>query len=174
MRSGVHGVEMLFVTMGTGCTHVSRTSAEDYDVCVGTWGDGRIGTFRGSRSTSNQRYGGQVITADGPVDIGNDDGGYEGCPEGLLGAALGMFKGGPPPVSAAETLEIYCFMTAAEESKARAGAAVSLAETAELAMEEAQAIVEENWHTPSMMKSAAEVGWTGANAPIVRELWGGV
>ena len=45
---------------------------------------------------------------------------------------------------------------------------------AELAMEEAQAIVEENWHTPSMMKSAAEVGWTGANAPIVRELWGGV
>ena len=35
-------------------------------------------------------------------------------------------------------------------------------------MEEAQAIVEENWHTPSMMKSAAEVGWTGANAPIVR------
>ena len=58
MRSGVHGVEMLFVTMGTGCTHVSRTSAEDYDVCVGTWGDGRIGTFRGSRSRSNQRYGG--------------------------------------------------------------------------------------------------------------------
>ena len=63
VRSGVHGVEMLFVTMGTGCTHVSRTSAEDYDVCVGTWGDGRIGTFRGSRS-SNQRYGGQVSRHD--------------------------------------------------------------------------------------------------------------
>lgn len=40
---GVHGIEMLYTCLGTGCQAVSRTCFEDVDVCVGTWHDGRIG-----------------------------------------------------------------------------------------------------------------------------------
>ena len=40
---GVHGIEMLYTCLGTGCRAVSRTCSEDVDVCVGTWDDGRVG-----------------------------------------------------------------------------------------------------------------------------------
>ena len=46
---GVHGVEMLFTVMGTGCQTVQRAQTEDYELVVGVWKDGRIGTFRGLR-----------------------------------------------------------------------------------------------------------------------------
>eukprot|EP01043_Picozoa_sp_COSAG02_P014949 COSAG02_NODE_624_length_19387_cov_90.736002_18_plen_64_part_00 len=39
--------------------------------------------------------------------IANADGGYDGCPEGLLAAALKFFQSGQPPVDSGETLEIY-------------------------------------------------------------------
>ena len=38
------------------------------------------------------------------------------------------FKGGPVPVPAAETLEIFAFMEAAHESKRQKGAAIQVAE----------------------------------------------
>ena len=37
---GIHGVEILFTIMGTGCRQVTRTSTADADVVVGTWKDG--------------------------------------------------------------------------------------------------------------------------------------
>jgi len=47
---GIHGVETLFTAMGTGCKTVVRIKTADTDVAVGTWQDGRIGSFRGLRS----------------------------------------------------------------------------------------------------------------------------
>src|SRR4030095_14804194 len=47
---GVHGVELLSAIMGTRCQSVSRTQTKDTEVVVGTWKDGRIGTFRGIRA----------------------------------------------------------------------------------------------------------------------------
>jgi hypothetical protein len=50
---------------------------------------------------------------------------------GYKGIAIEMakfFKGGPAPVSAAETLEIFAFMEAAHESKRLKGAAVRVAD----------------------------------------------
>lgn len=44
-----------------------------------------------------------------------------------------FFKTGLPPVSPAETLEIYAFMEAADESLRRGGASVRLAEGMERA-----------------------------------------
>lgn len=72
---GIHGVEMLYACLGSGCKTVSRTAAEDVDVCVGTWNDGRVGIFRGSRSSSS--YDGTVFFAGqiAPAAIGNSDGG---------------------------------------------------------------------------------------------------
>ena len=46
--------------------------------------------------------------------------------EGLAIELAKFFKGGDPPVSPAETLEIFALMQAAEESKARGGAVVQL------------------------------------------------
>ena len=73
---GVHGVEMLYTCLGCGCKTVQRTAAEDVDVCVGTWNDGRVGIYRGSRTSSN--YGGTVFfDGKAPATIGNSDGGCE-------------------------------------------------------------------------------------------------
>ena len=82
---GVHGVEMMFACLGSGCKTVSRTAAEDVDVCVGTWQDGRVGLFRGSRTSSS--YGGTVFYAGrkAPAAIGNSDGGCKQIVAGNVG-----------------------------------------------------------------------------------------
>ncbi|GAB2779117.1 Gfo/Idh/MocA family oxidoreductase [Rhabdobacter roseus] len=117
---GVHGVEMLFAAMGTGCREVVRVHTEGTDVVVGTWADGRVGTFRGTRTGKNG-YGGTVYTEGGAVVLG-PYGGYEP----LLREIIGYFETGVSPVAATETLEIFAFMEAADESKRRGGKTVSI------------------------------------------------
>ena len=69
---GIHGCEMLFTAMGPGCATVSRTQTEDTDVCVGTWGDGRVGTFRGMRNKA--AYGGYAYGEDEIGELGGSPG----------------------------------------------------------------------------------------------------
>ena len=57
---GIHGIEILFALMGTGCESVTRVHTEGTDVVVGKWKDGRIGTFRGLR-VGKHDYGGTVF-----------------------------------------------------------------------------------------------------------------
>ncbi|MDD3907022.1 MAG: Gfo/Idh/MocA family oxidoreductase, partial [Bacteroidales bacterium] len=54
---GIHGVEILYTVMGTGCVSVNRMTSKDADVVVGLWSDGRIGTFRGLQK-GDPIYGG--------------------------------------------------------------------------------------------------------------------
>lgn len=117
---GVHGAEMLFTVMGTGCKSVSRVHTDDTDVVVGVWEDGRIGTFRGTRS-GKSGYGGFAFGENGNSEIGP----YEGY-EPLLKEIIAFFETGTPPVSPEETLEIVRFLEAAEESKRQNGAAVNM------------------------------------------------
>jgi predicted dehydrogenase len=117
---GVHGVETLYTVMGTGCKSVKRTHTDQTDVVVGTWADGRIGTFRGTRSGKHE-YGGTVYTLNGNVTLG-PYGGYEP----LLKEIIQFFETGIPPVSPEETIEIFAFMEAADESKRRGGVEVAL------------------------------------------------
>jgi predicted dehydrogenase len=117
---GVHGVEPLFTIMGTGCHTVTRVHTEGSDVAVGVWKDGRIGTFRGIRQ-SRRGYGSTVFGSKGIVPGGGFDG-YEP----LIVEIIRFFKTGKPPVSAEETLEIFAFMEAADESKRQGGRPVSL------------------------------------------------
>lgn len=117
---GIHGVESLFTLMGTGCKEVFRVSTADTDMVTGTWSDGRIGTFRGTRS-GKSGYGGTVFAEKGIAPIGD----YEGY-NPLLVRIIDFFKTGIVPVSATETLEICAFMEAADESKKRGGAPVSI------------------------------------------------
>lgn len=120
---GIHGVEMLFTVMGTGCVSVNRISAEGTDVVTGLWDDGRIGTFRGIR-TGKGIYGGSAFTENGVVDAGT----YEGY-EVLLTEILKFFRTGIAPVSEEETLEIFTFMEASNESKREGGRIILLEDT---------------------------------------------
>ncbi len=119
---GIHGVEILYTVMGPGCETVTRQSTADSDVVVGKWRDGRIGTFRGMRSGKHE-YGGTAFGSDGNLVLGN----YEGY-EPLAVKIAEFFKSGKSPVADQETLEIYAFMEAADESKRRGGASVALSE----------------------------------------------
>lgn len=124
---GVHGVETLFTVMGTGCESVVRVHTENTDIVVGNWQDGRVGTFRGTR-TGKHDYGGTVFTTNGNVALGP----YPGY-EPLLIEIITYFQTGKTPVSPEETLEIFAFMEAADESKRRNGAPVTLASVMEKA-----------------------------------------
>lgn len=124
---GVHGVEILFTAMGTGCQSVVRVSTPDTDIVVGTWADSRVGTFRGTR-TGKHEYGGTVYTKNGTVILGP----YAGY-NPLLKDIIRFFETGEPPVRPEETLEIFAFMEAADESKRRGGASVSLESVLKLA-----------------------------------------
>ncbi|GAB3897166.1 Gfo/Idh/MocA family oxidoreductase [Larkinella knui] len=118
---GVHGVETLFTAMGPGCQSVIRVNTPDTDIVIGTWSDGRVGTFRGTR-TGKHEYGGTVYTKNGNVTLG-PYGGYNP----LLKDIIHFFETGETPVKPEETLEIFAFMEAADESKRQGGAAVTLA-----------------------------------------------
>lgn len=119
---GVHGVEMLFTVMGGGCISVTRFKTSDTDIAVGVWGEDRLGTFRGIRR-GRAGFGG---TAYGTKKILALDS-YEGYGP-LITDVLEFFRMGIPPVDVNETLEIYAFMEAADESKRRGGTAVTLNE----------------------------------------------
>ena len=126
---GIHGVEILFAAMGTGCKQVTRIHHKDTDLVVGEWHDGRIGTFRGTR-TGKHDYGGTAYGEKGNLVLGP----FKGY-DNLLIQIINFFKSGKPPVTPEETLEIYAFMEAADESKRNNGKAVSLSTVVKKARE---------------------------------------
>lgn len=117
---GIHGVETLYTVMGTGCKQVVRVHTDGTDIITGTWADGRVGTVRGTR-TGKHDYGGTVFTQTGHIVLG-PYGGYEP----LLLDIIKYYETGKVPVTPEETIEIFAFMEAADESKRRGGAAVTL------------------------------------------------
>lgn len=133
---GVHGVESLFTLMGTGCVSVKRgTTPEGKIMVTGTWEGGRTGIYR-----EDKGYGGKAVGEKGeaqPLEPGKPAvGGYDGY-DPLLYAAIHFFRTGVAPVQPDETLEIYAFMEAADESKRRGGAEVTLKEVMDKARAEA-------------------------------------
>ncbi len=114
---GIHGVESLFTVMGTGCVSVKRgTTADGKIEVVGQWTDGRVGIFR-----EGQGYEGKATGDKGEGPVGSYDG-YDP----LLFEMIAFFRSGKPPVGELETLEIYAFMEAADESKRQNGASITL------------------------------------------------
>lgn len=119
---GIHGVEILYTVMGTGCETVVRSSSAGTDVIVGTWHDGRMGTFRGIRS-GKSGYGGTAFGSKGIKTLG-PYGGYRA----LVVEIVQFFRTGKVPVEADETIELYAFMEAADESKRQGGIPVKIAD----------------------------------------------
>lgn len=119
---GIHGVEILYTVMGTGCKELVRIHTPQTDIVAGTWADGRTGTFRGTR-TGKHEYGGTAYGEKGNQVLGP----FKGY-DNLLDQIIRFFKTGIAPVSAEETLEIYTFMEAADESRRNGGKPVQLAD----------------------------------------------
>jgi hypothetical protein len=117
---GIHGVEMLYALMGTGCKWVMRVHTADTDIVTGIWQGERIGVMRGMRSGKTD-YGGFVFGEKDNVTLG----GFESY-DALLQKIVDFFETGISPVSAEETTEIYAFMESADESKRQDGKPVSL------------------------------------------------
>lgn len=134
----IHGVETLYTIMGPGCVSVSRTSTETADVVAGVWKDDRVGTFRGirkgapkysatvfgSKGVSTAGIYGHGVPVKGVVPTNDKYMGYEATAIEIAK----FFKTGKPPVSADETIEMFAFLEAAEESKRMKGAPVKLAD----------------------------------------------
>ncbi len=131
----IHGVETLYSIMGPGCVSVTRASTDLADVVTGTWKDGRVGTYRGIRKGA-LKYSATVFGTKGVAPAGIY--GYAAPVKGVVppGRYMGyeataieiakFFKTKKPPVSAEETIELFAFMEAAEESKRQKGAPVKL------------------------------------------------
>lgn len=121
---GVHGVEILYTLMGTGCEAVRCISTDGVDLAIGTWSDGRIGTMRGVRDGVGN-FGASVVgenkfcqfTYNTEVPIYAQ----------LLNRIIPFFAGGPTPVPLDETVEIMAFIDAAWRSSQQDGAALALA-----------------------------------------------
>lgn len=117
---GVHGIEMLYTIMGTGCQSVTRTGTSDTDLVVGRWQDGRIGTFRGIRAGASEF--GAVVYENSQIVQVKWTGGYQP----LVDQIARFFVTRETPVAAEETLELFAFMEAAEESLRQGGIPVTL------------------------------------------------
>ena len=121
---GVHGCESLFTVMGTGCESVKRGTTTDGMIEVtGTWKGGRTGIFREGKG-----YSGTAKGEKGESEIGKFDG-YQP----LVAEVVKFFLSKSPPVSAEETIELFAFMEAADESKRRGGKEITIAEVMEKA-----------------------------------------
>jgi len=134
---GIHGVEILFTAMGTGCETVTQISTDGADLAVGKWQGGRIGSFRGIR-TGAAGYGLVVFGADS-IQI---DAKYEGY-NPLVTEIGRFFSGGQHPVANEETLEMMAFMQAAYRSKQVGGKSVELSEVWNAHMAEAEKLAAE-------------------------------
>jgi hypothetical protein len=85
----------------------------------GTWEGGRTGIFREGKG-----YSGVARNSKGEEAL---VGAYDGYAP-LVAEVIKFFKTKQPPVSAAETIELFAFMEAADESKRREGKTVTLNE----------------------------------------------
>ncbi|WP_034256825.1 Gfo/Idh/MocA family protein [Arenibacter latericius] len=121
---GIHAIEALFTLMGTGCKEVMRLDTPTSSVLTGVWGDGRIGVFTATPEGGKTSFGGVVHGSSGVAEKVKILDGYDP----LIIAIINFFKTGVVPVSSEETLEIFAFMAAADESKLRGGKPVSLEE----------------------------------------------
>src|SRR5207245_83421 len=118
---GIHPAEALFTVLGAGCESVVRTSTPDTDVVTGVWSGGRVGTLVGLRAGPLPHR----VTVFGTKKTAEQkSGGDDYAP--LVREIMKFFQTGVAPVSPDETLEIYAFMEAADESKRLGGQPVRI------------------------------------------------
>jgi hypothetical protein len=119
---GVHPAEALYTLMGTGCESVVRTATPDTDVITGLWRGGKTGTLVGLRTGATPH---KVIVF-GTKSVAEQKGSGNYAP--LVREVVKFFQTGVPPVAPEETIELFAFMEAADESKRQQGRPVAISE----------------------------------------------
>ncbi|MEM2612915.1 MAG: Gfo/Idh/MocA family oxidoreductase [Nitrososphaerota archaeon] len=109
---GIHGIEMLYAIMGTGCETVRCIHREGWDVVLGVWRDGRVGIFRGMRK-GPYSYGFTAFCERGIVSSSINT---QYIYRELLKRVIDMFRTREMPVAPEETIEIMAFIEAALKS----------------------------------------------------------
>jgi predicted dehydrogenase len=112
---GIHGTEMLFRVLGKDCVRVTATVQDQFEVVVGEWADGRIGTIRGTR-TGNWQYGATLHYTNRSVHCNSADS-KKPMAVTLLERMIEMFRTGRPDIEAEETLAIIRFIEAVNRSR---------------------------------------------------------
>ena len=114
---GIHGIEAIYTILGPGCRSVQRgTNVSGQIEVTGLWTDGRRGVFQ-----EDKNFHGRAKGEKGEAEAGTFDG-YGP----LLAEIMKFFQTGIAPVAPEETIEIFAFMEAADESKRQGGAPVDL------------------------------------------------
>jgi len=119
---GVHGVEMLYALMGTGCQSVRCVWEDAGEVVVGRWSDGRLGTVRGTRRGA-YAFGFTAFCEKQTVPAAVDGRYYY---RELLKVIVGMLEKREWPLSAQELIEPIAFQEAALQSARNGGEEVKL------------------------------------------------
>lgn len=119
---GIHPTEALFTVLGTGCFQVQRATTAHTSVVTGLWENGRVGTLHAMHRWPAE----YKVTKFGDTGVVEQKEAGDYTP--LLQEIVKFFQTGIPPVSMAETLEIYCFMEAADESRRWGGALVQISD----------------------------------------------
>lgn len=125
---GIHPTEALFTVMGTGCESVTRTATPENDVVVGLWNGGRVGTLQGLRGKATPHK----VTVFGSKGMAEQKAGSDSYAP-LLKEVVKFFQTGISPVPPEETIEMFAFMEAADESKRQGGKPVRLSNVIEKA-----------------------------------------
>lgn len=120
---GIHATEALYSVLGPGCESVTRTKSPYADVVVGRWSGERTGTLIGLRTKVHPHQ----VTVFGSEGFAQQKAGDDGYAP-LVAQIVRFLRSGIPPVSHAETIEMFAFMEAADESARRGGVPVRLGE----------------------------------------------
>ncbi|MBX7208782.1 MAG: Gfo/Idh/MocA family oxidoreductase [Verrucomicrobiaceae bacterium] len=123
---GIHPTEALFTVMGSGCQSVVSTATPGVTVVTGMWAGGRTGTLHALHFLPMDSNKYKVIRFGGEQQVIEQK--TQGDYTPMLREIVKFFQTKQPPVSAVQTLEIYAFMEAAEESRRQNGGPVSLRE----------------------------------------------
>jgi predicted dehydrogenase len=124
---GIHPTEALFTVLGPGCESVVATETASALVVTGRWKGGKVGTLHGIKDGKR----GYKVVKFGTAGIVEQSTGGDYTP--MIREMVEFFRSGEAPVEAKETLEIYAFMEAADESVRRGGARVTISEVMEAA-----------------------------------------
>lgn len=115
----VHGVEIVYALMGTGCRRVRCVRQEGVDLAVGEWEEGRTATVRGTRQGT---YGlGFTAFTEKQIIAARSSSYYY---RELLKQIVKMMETGSSPLSGEELIEVVAFQEAANASMAAGGDAV--------------------------------------------------
>ncbi len=120
---GIHATEALFTIMGSGCESVTRVQTDSTEMVTGVWKDGRMGILHGLRKGPTIHR----VMVFGTKGLAEQKAAADDYTP-LIAEIVKFFQTGISPVASEETLNMFAFMEAADESKRQGGRSVSIAE----------------------------------------------